>query len=106
MLSARALYTIINNNFTRQQQGCSSEDPNNSWPLYTPGCSNLWVIGWCNKVSSFLPVGLGGFDIIYDKPWYKRKMATFTAWGFGTIQFCGPYSILNNKACSWINGGI
>lgn len=105
-MKARTIYSIIHNHFTRTQQGCASEEPNNSWLLQMPGNPNLWFVGWCNKVSSFIPIGLFGFDIIFDKPFYKKQLASFWAWGNGTIQFCGPYRLLNNKACSWINGGI
>lgn len=105
-ITTRTAYSVIHNHFTRTYQGCASEDPNSSWLLQMPGNPNLWFIGWCNKVSSFIPIGLYGFDIVFDKPFYRKKLATFWAWGAGTIQFCGPYQLLNDKACSWINGGI
>jgi len=66
-------------------------------------------LGWNNKVSSFLPLFIGGVDMGFDKAFFSKKL--FTHWGWGTvpnsgIDFCGPLASLNDKASSWWNAGI
>lgn len=63
----------------------------------------LWG-GWNNKVSSFTPLGVWGFTTLYDKKFYKNRMATIWGVGMSRVYFWGGYSFLNDRTTSVITG--
>lgn len=62
----------------------------------------MWP-GWNNKVSRYYPLNIWGGMAIYNKAFYRRRMATLWNWGWQSIRFEGPLSYLNDKMSSGIN---
>lgn len=62
---------------------------------------------WNNAVSGFTPLFLLGLHKVYDKSFYRKKIATFSGFiGFTKICFTGPLSPIDNKASSWLSFGL
>lgn len=70
------------------------------------GMPVLGLLGWRNRVSSFTPLLLGGVDKVFQRSFYRRRLATFWNWGFTTTDFCGPLARINNNSNSWWSAGI
>lgn len=66
----------------------------------------LGLLGWRNKVSGMIPLFIGGFDNIYQRSFYRRKLATIWSWGLTTTDFCEDLIGLNNHSNSWWSVGI
>jgi hypothetical protein len=60
----------------------------------------LWG-GFNNAVSAFTPIGIWGFTSLYDKSFYRARLATI--WGFGMTRVFLNTSI-DNKTTSVITG--
>ncbi|TNE52777.1 MAG: hypothetical protein EP338_14155 [Bacteroidetes bacterium] len=57
--------------------------------------------GWNNTVSSYTPVGIYGFTILYDNSFYRNRMATFWGWGFTRyLLYWGWTYYLNDRTSS------
>ncbi len=75
--------------------------------IYPSVSALMWFGAWQNRVSSFVPLFFYGTDIIYNKTFFRRRMATITGWGSQTISFNWPWlSSLNNKSKSWLSFGF
>jgi hypothetical protein len=59
--------------------------------------------GWNNKVSRYFDLDVYGGLAIYDKSFYRSRMATLWNWGWQTIRFSGPLAGLNDRMSSCIN---
>ena len=63
--------------------------------------SPFMVPGWNNTVSSFTPVGIYGVTILYDRSFYRTRMANFWGWGFNRVLlYWGWTWNLNNRTSS------
>lgn len=60
----------------------------------------MW--GWNNKVSATYPKYFYGAHTIYNKKWYRKRMATISGWGWMYYRFVGPLSWLNDRMSSGI----
>ena len=62
----------------------------------------MWP-GWNNEVSAYTPLHVYSGLSIYDRSFYRRKMATL--WNFGWTRYCfeGPLSFLNDNMSSAIS---
>lgn len=57
--------------------------------------------GWNNTVSSFVPVGLYGVTHLYDRSFYRTRMATLWGWGFTRVSFFWAWlNVLNDRTSS------
>lgn len=57
--------------------------------------------GWDNEVSAFTPIGLYGVTVLYDKSFYRKRMAVLWGWGFTRIQlYWGYLLVLNDNTSS------
>lgn len=64
----------------------------------------LWG-GWDNKVSAFTPIGLYGFTSLYDKSFYRKRMATIWGWGMQrVVLYWGYLYNANDRTSSVITG--
>lgn len=81
-----------------------------SGPLRTlpiGGHPSLWLYKFRDRTTSYYPFGIGSIDIIYDRSFYRSRLATIRSWGLNRICFANwPYTGLNNDANSWIVIGI
>ena len=100
----RGAMTQINDNMRYQCR--NGESSKVIFALPGVGMPNLWLLGWCNDPSGFFTLIFGGIDMAFDKPWYRKKLFNWWAWGFNGYDLCGPLSGANNKSCSWWSGGI
>lgn len=73
-----------------------------------PGVSvAMWFGAWQNRVSCFVPRFFYGTDIIYNKTFFRKRMATLTGWGSQPFSFgYPPLTPLNNKSKSWLAFGF
>ena len=62
---------------------------------------------WIDRVSSYTPLHVWGFDSFYKKMFFQKnsKLATFWNWGWQNYSFCHPaLKFIDNKTRSWIGG--
>lgn len=65
------------------------------------GMPFLWS-GWNNQVSRISAIGLPSINSVFDKTFYRKRMATLWGIGWGNWRFIGSLSFLNDKASSFI----
>lgn len=59
----------------------------------------MWP-GWNNKVSAYFDFNVWGNLTIFDRTFYRKKLASIWDWGWKKVCFTGPLSPLDNKMSS------
>lgn len=62
-----------------------------------------YMFGWNNTLSATFPTYFYGFHSIYNKSWYRKRLATFYGFGWSFYRFVGPLGFLNDKTSSIIS---
>jgi hypothetical protein len=102
MTEARSLLTQINDD-ERYGARCTN---GRRRQIVFGGAPVLSLLGWRNRVSGFMPVGIGGVNIVYQRSFYRRRLRTFWSFGLAGIDFCGPLNYCNNSSNSWLRFGL
>jgi len=60
------------------------------------------MFGWNNTVSATFPTYPYGAHTIYNRSWFRSRMATLLGFGWVFYRFVGPLSYLNDKMSSGV----
>ncbi len=102
----RAFMTQLNDDFRGICRGQSGDGSAQIFTLPGVGIPVLGWLGWKNRVSGMIPLFIGGFDNVYRKGFYRKRIGTIWSWALTTTDFCSPLDRFNNSSNSWWNGGI
>jgi len=61
----------------------------------------MWP-GWNNRVSSYFPFGIYSGLMVFDRSFYRSRMAIVWNWGWTRYCFSGPLGFLNDRMSSAI----
>jgi len=60
------------------------------------------MFGWNNTVSSTFPTYPYGAHTLYNRSWFRSRLATLSGFGWVYYRFVGPLSYLNDKMSSGV----
>ena len=60
------------------------------------------MFGWNNTVSATFPTYPYGAHTIYNRSWFRSRLATLSGFGWVYYRFVGPLSYLNDKMSSGV----